>query len=63
MVDFDGSFWRPLGPNDPEPAFFINPDRGTLELVATNSTEYVSSTGRSAMLVRLAGPVVTPPCD
>lgn len=67
MTDFDGSFWRPLDPNLPEPkaawAFLINADRGTIELVATNTAEYVSSTGRPITLIRLDGPVVTQPCD
>lgn len=67
MVDFDGSFWRPLDPNLPELeaawAFLINADRGTFELAATNTAEYVSSTRRHVMLVRLDGPVVTQPCD
>lgn len=67
MLDFDGSFWRPLDPNLPEPkaawAFLINADRGTIELVATNTAEYVSSTRRHVMLARLDGPVVTELCD
>jgi hypothetical protein len=67
MVDFDGSFWRPFDPSLPEPKwaweFLINADRGTIELVATNMAEYVSSTRRHVMLVRLGGPVVTEPCD
>ena len=67
MLDFDGSFWRPLDPNLPEPkaawAFLINADRGTIELVATNTAEYVSSTRHHVMLARLDGPVVTELCD
>lgn len=67
MLDFDGSFWRPLDPNLPEPkagwAFLINADRGTIELVATNTAEYVSSTRRHVKLVRLDGPIVAQPCD
>ena len=49
MTDFDRSFWQPLDPNVGDgqvPAFFINADQGTIELVATNTAEYVSSTGR-----------------
>ena len=66
MTDFDSSFWQPLDPNvvDPQvPAFFINADRGTIELVARNTAEYVSSTGRPVVLRRLDGPIVTQPCD
>ncbi len=67
MMDFDASFWRPRDPNLPEPeaawAFLINADRGTMELVATNAAEYVSSTRRPVMLARLDGPIVTQPCD
>jgi hypothetical protein len=66
MTDFDRSFWQPLDPNVGDaqvPAFSINADRGTIELVAANTAEYVSSTRRPMMLVRLDGPVVTPPCD
>ena len=67
MMDFDGSFSRLPDTNIPEPkaawAFLINADRGTIELVATNTAEYVSSTGRPVMLLRLAGPIVTQPCD
>ncbi len=66
LTDFDGSFWRPIDPNQPEPevpSFFFNPDSGTMELVAPNTAEYVSSEGRVVTLVRLDGSIVRPGCD
>lgn len=63
-LDFDGSMWDPINPNTGReaPPFFINYDKGTIELVDEATARYIASTGEVAELKRLPGPAVTWNC-
>lgn len=61
-LDFDGSFWRPLGADDAE---LDDPfEQGVITLVSENEAEFESSsTGATVLLERLHGPQVISPCE
>lgn len=63
-LDFDGSFWEPVdqSPQDEEPSFFINPDRGSITLISNTEARYESSDGQTVELRRLPGPVIQKGC-
>jgi len=68
-MDFDGSFWDPIGPGpasdghgDP-PAGFGNPiDRGTITLISPTLAQYRSSTGTLMQWRRHPGPQISGGC-
>src|ERR1700694_5906884 len=68
-MDFDGSFWDPIGPGPVSygygnpPAGFGNPvDRGTITLISPTLTQYRSSTGAVMQWRRHAGPQISSVC-
>ena len=64
LADFDGSFWRPVPPeDDATPDFFINQDVGAIALVEDGVAVYRSSGGVEVRLERIDGPVTTFPCE
>ena len=64
MTDFDGSFWSPMNPGDPDaPDFFHNQESGAIALVDADTARYRSADGLVVALERLPGPIVTPPCE
>ncbi len=67
IVDFDGSFWRPLppelGPGEEPPSFFINGDRGVIWLSGRDRAMYRSaSEDADAELQRVGGPIAPAVC-
>lgn len=69
-VDFDGSFWDPIGPGPASdgsgnpPTGYGNPfDQGTMTLISPTLTQYTSSGGRVMQFTRHAGPEISSPCS
>lgn len=68
-VDFDGSFWDPVGPsvsdgNGNPPAGFGNPfDAGLMTLISPTSARYQSSAGTIVQFSRHPGPRISAPCS
>jgi hypothetical protein len=56
VVDFDGSFWVPIGQVDGEAPGIINSESGQMLLLAPNLAQYRGATGFSAQLARFPGP-------
>lgn len=56
QVDFDGSFWLPIGQVDGDASPIINSDSGQMRLLAPNLAEYRNSNGFAVQLVRFPGP-------
>ncbi|MDQ4143439.1 MAG: hypothetical protein M3198_06810 [Actinomycetota bacterium] len=54
-LDFDGSFWDPVGPL-PNANWVANEDEGTMTLIAPNRARYESLEGGSVEFVRHEGP-------
>ncbi len=68
-MDFDGSYWDPIGPGPASdgsgnpPAGFGNPfDNGTITLISPTLTQYRSSAGTVMQWSRRAGPQISSPC-
>jgi hypothetical protein len=68
-MDFDGSFWDPIGPgpasdgNGNPPVGFGNPiDRGTITLISQTLAQYRSSTGTMMQWRRHPGPQISGGC-
>lgn len=68
-MDFDGSFWDPIGPgpasdgNGNPPVGFGNPiDRGTITLISPTLAQYRSSTGTMMQWRRHPGPQISGGC-
>jgi hypothetical protein len=68
-MDFDGSFWDPIGPgpasdgNGNPPAGFGNPiDRGTITLISPTLAQYRSSTGTVMQWRRHPGAQISGGC-
>ncbi len=68
-MDFDGSFWDPIGPAPPSdgfgnpPAGFGNPiDCGTITLISPTLAQYRSSTGTVMQWRRHPGPQISGGC-
>lgn len=55
-VDFDGSFWIPVGQIDGDASAVINAERGQMLLLGPNLAQYRGETGFTARLVRFPGP-------
>lgn len=69
-MDFDGSFWDPIGPgpasdgNGNPPVGFGNPiDRGTVTLISPTLAHYRSSTGTMMQWRRHPGPQISSFCS
>jgi hypothetical protein len=55
-VDFDGSFWLPVGELDPEAEAINGNEHGQIRLLGPNLAEYGGARGFVARLVRFPGP-------
>jgi hypothetical protein len=62
-VDFDGSFWVPVGQVDPDDPATINSDEGQMRLIAPNRAQYASGGRLIATLARFPGPKHFRVCD
>ena len=56
VVDFDGSFWVPIGQVDGEAPGIINSESGQMRLLGANLAVYVGAGGFTAQLARFPGP-------
>jgi hypothetical protein len=56
QVDFDGSFWLPIGPYDADASAFINADSGLMRLLGPNRARFSGSDGFDVQLARFPGP-------
>ncbi len=56
QVDFDGSFWVPVGQVDGDASGAINAERGKMLLLGPNVARYAGETGFLATLARFPGP-------
>jgi hypothetical protein len=56
VVDFDGSFWVPVGPVDGDASGMLNGESGRVRLLGQNLALYEGPTGFSANLARFPGP-------
>jgi hypothetical protein len=63
QVDFDGSFWLPLGQVDGDAPQIINSDMGSMRLLGPDVAEYRSTNGFVARLARFPGPKHVWLCD
>jgi hypothetical protein len=55
-VDYDGSFWDPVGQIDGDHGAAINPTTGTLRLTSENEAEFMSEDGFTVRFRRHEGP-------
>jgi hypothetical protein len=56
QVDFDGSFWLPVGQVDGDASAAVNAERGQMVLLGPNLAQYRGETGFTARLARFPGP-------
>ena len=56
VVDFDGSFWVPVGPLDGDASGMINGESGQMRLLGPDLALYKGPTGFEAHLARFPGP-------
>jgi hypothetical protein len=56
QVDFDGSFWLPIGQADGDASATINNDSGEIRLLGPTLAEYRNADGFVATLARFPGP-------
>lgn len=63
QVDFDGSFWVPVGQVDGDDPAIINSDAGQMRLLGPSLAEYRSPDGFVARLARFPGPKHVWLCD
>jgi hypothetical protein len=62
-VDFDGSFWLPIGEADGDAPPMINSDTGQMRLLGPNLAEYRNDDGFVVTLARFPGPKHLWLCD
>jgi hypothetical protein len=62
-VDFDGSFWVPVGQVLGDQPGIINQERGRMALLGPNLAQYIGPTGLTARLARFPGPKHVWLCD
>ena len=55
VVDFDGSFWLPVGQVDGEASVIVNGESGEMRLLGPNIAEYRNGDGFVARLARFPG--------
>ena len=63
VVDFDGSFWIPVGQVDGEAPGWINSERGQLRFLGPNLVQYQGTNGFAVQLARFPGPKHLWLCD
>lgn len=63
VVDFDGSFWVPVGPVDGDAPGMINGESGQMRLLGPDLALYEGPTGFNAHLARFPGPKQVFLCD
>lgn len=56
VVDFDGSFWVPVGQVDGDASGFMNAESGQMLLLGPNVARYIGATGFTVQLARFPGP-------
>jgi hypothetical protein len=56
QVDFDGSFWVPIGQADGDASAMINGDSGQIRLLGPTLAEYRNAEGLVTQLARFPGP-------
>ena len=56
VVDFDGSFWIPIGQVDGEAPGWINSEQGQIRLVGPDRVQYQGANGFAVNLARFPGP-------
>jgi hypothetical protein len=63
QVDFDGSFWLPIGQVDGDASPVINAERGHITLLGPKLAHYRGDSGFTAQLARFPGPKHVWICD
>ena len=63
MIDFDGSFWLPVGQVDGTSPTIINSESGTMRLLGPNLAQFTGTTGFTVHLARFPGPKHFWGCD
>jgi len=63
VIDFDGSFWVPVGQVDGESPTIVNSESGTMRLVGPNLAEFRGQSGFTVQLARFPGPKHFWGCD
>jgi hypothetical protein len=63
VIDFDGSFWVPVGEVDGDSPTIINAESGSMRLLGPNLAEFRGDSGFKARLARFPGPKHFWGCD
>lgn len=63
VIDFDGSFWIPIGQVDGDHPTIINAERGSMRLLGPNLAEFRGDSGFTVQLARFPGPKHFWGCD
>lgn len=63
VIDFDGSFWLPIGPVDGDHPTIINAETGTMRLLNPTLAEFRGESGFMVQLARFPGPKHFWGCD
>ena len=63
VIDFDGSFWLPIGQVDGDHPTIINAESGSMRLLGPNLAEFRGDSGFTVQLARFPGPKHFWGCD
>lgn len=63
VIDFDGSYWVPVGPIDGDHPAIMNAEPGQIRLVLPGLAEFRGQSGFAAQLARFPGPKYFWGCD
>ena len=63
VIDFDGSFWLPIGPVDGDHPTIVNAESGSIRLIGANLAEFRGASGFTVQLARFPGPKHFWGCD
>ena len=63
VIDFDGSFWVPVGQVDGDHPTIINAESGSMRLIAQDRAEFRGDSGFTVQLARFPGPKHFWGCD
>lgn len=63
VIDFDGSYWLPVGQVDGDHPTIINAESGTMRLINPNLAEFRGDSGFTVQLARFPGPKHFFGCD
>jgi hypothetical protein len=63
VIDFDGSYWVPVGQVDGDHPTIINAEAGSMRLIAPSLAEFRGDSGFTAQLARFPGPKHFWGCD